>query len=198
MIEIKRCEECQTDNYPCDECERMDDEKMICKSTTKLFMLTDKDLKDVSYEEARNPYYSSRAPMRLYNKGDIKDIFCRKYEVCRNNISCKINEISEMKKNKKQNRVGTRFTKIMEKLKKAIPEFLFDIENDPLVVKYVERGSPTMTSIVSSLVKKNKMIEKFGEDVNMDTEEVEMYFSGDMTLDELGDAMKRQKNWHQS
>jgi len=65
----------------CDECVNTDEYRLICKSKAKeKYFLTEKDLADIDSLSAPNPN-SRRNDYVLFNRREIIEIFCKKYDV---------------------------------------------------------------------------------------------------------------------
>ena len=61
---------------------KTDKERMTATRAKSEYLLTENDLAQLGYEEARNPHYRNAAPMRLYDVDDLVEATLEKYQVC--------------------------------------------------------------------------------------------------------------------
>ena len=153
--------------YLCKICSESDKYKLLYKTDIKIrYFLTDDELEDIDrYDiQGRNGY----PDMKLYKISDVKDIFCSKYSIDRNDENAINNKMEELQKKKEE--------RIIEKKEKAKK-------------KKEELSKKRKTKLVQSL-------KKYGLVLRNDSKLCNGYIDGtitDWTIDQIVNRMCQMK-----
>jgi hypothetical protein len=109
----KTCVECKAKNktqkdrareiYLCQECFNSEKYALICKTDVKTkYLLTDSEIKDCEYYTVSNGWYQDK---KLYHLREIKDIFCSKNKISRDDDDVINNKMISLKEEKERRKV---------------------------------------------------------------------------------------------
>lgn len=107
----------------CDDCKNLDKYNLMTKTYSKTtYFLSDDDIIDLNSIKANSTY----GPATYYTLRDIKNVFCKKYDITLENIDNKLKELDEQKEflqqekiNKKQEKQNKRRESLNRALIKA-------------------------------------------------------------------------------
>jgi len=156
----KRCQKYLVEvDKLCPYCQDENDEQHIYKTIVlKKYMLNEIDISNLSYKKRGNPHGSGH--IYLYKIKDIKNVFCKKYNISYDQVESKINEISLIKQQKKDKLEIKKLEKIKKRNQqldlfliknftgKRIEEILTNVDDLDLFRTYLKSSNITLKTII--------------------------------------------------
>ena len=167
-------------------------DEMICLSDAKSdYFLTQGDLTNLEYIEKNNPHYRRASSMKLFNKINIIDVFCDKYDVTYDQVEEKRKELLNMKNSKR--------TEKMKKRKEQLVNILNENRINPNINNrdfdnYLDGREPVQ-NIAGKIIRERElknMLQQKGLQLRSDSKLCDDYIEGcsDLSVHEIVETME--------